>query len=181
MQLNKKNKTQDVEVNKRITAVLNRILLLSMVYGIPWIISIFAWNISQRNPHSFPALLFCNFSMCLSRLTIVYCLFLIQCHNGSEYGQFLRIIHHYCCCCCFESTVDGEINNETKPKIDEEKNNETTNDSTEGTNLTISMEDADYFDADSSYTDTDCLELAAKADKAFFDRIRRSNENDIQQ
>ena len=66
---------------------------MTIVYEILWILAIFAWSMSQRNPQSFLLAIIWNCSIRLARLTIVYCLFLMQYHNNAEYYRFLRIIH----------------------------------------------------------------------------------------
>ena len=105
--------------------VLKRILLLTIVYEIPWIIAICLRGISQQNPQSFLLLILWNTMMRLSRLTIVYCLFLMQYHNNSEYYKFLQATYglrmYYCCCCCFKSMVRNEIEIEKKRRMNEMK------------------------------------------------------------
>ena len=113
---------QHDRANNRIMAVLNRVLLLNIVYGIPWIIAIFAWAISQRNPQSFPLFVFWRFSISLSSLAIVYCLFIMQYHNKPEYSKFQQIMYrigmYHCFCCCFKSTVKQQLNIQKKCKMD---------------------------------------------------------------
>ena len=115
-------------VNKRIMKILNRILILTILYEIPyfsWIFIKAAFSVSSSTWIIVIAITMYP----LSQITILYSMFLMQKHNKSEYIKFLQFTYcigtFHCLCCCFKLYVKNEI--EMNVGIDGTKDIDSTN------------------------------------------------------
>eukprot|EP01084_Bolivina_argentea_P148921 260258_1 len=110
----RKYKTEQIDVYRRIMAILNKILILTFVYEIMVIFGFFVMVIAATNLQNgavFVILYAANWGC----VTIVYSfsMFLMQEHNVKEYKKFLKLLYdmklHYICCCCCKSIINHEI------------------------------------------------------------------------
>merc|ERR1712154_471740 len=85
----------------QINRILNKVLILTLCYEIAAIIPTI---IGQFGESMIMRILF-GYSFTLTSVIINYSMFLMQPHNKTEYGNFLKILHkfkcnYYICCCC---------------------------------------------------------------------------------
>ena len=104
-------KTSSEATVERIMSILNRILVLTMLYEIPWVIYIAMKWIPYDTHWVLNVLLFINYFIVIFMMS--YSVFLMQSHNTKEYEKFLSILYerklYYIGCCCFGNMIKNDL------------------------------------------------------------------------
>ena len=118
----RKYKTKDPDVHKRIMAILNRILLLTIVYEMTYLLFLPAGALWMSYSQKKWINTIFSFAYGLASTLTLYSLFLMQQHNTSEYLKFLRFTYrlgiYHCCLCCFKSIVKNEIEMDSQGELE---------------------------------------------------------------
>eukprot|EP01084_Bolivina_argentea_P085114 153841_1 len=110
----RKYKSEQPSVYNRIMSILNRVVILTLLYEMIALIcfGFFLFIRLLGNDESFARIVFW---ICMGVLVINmnYSMFLKQQHNTSKYHEFLNLLYNMklisICCCCFKSVITEEI------------------------------------------------------------------------
>ena len=134
----KKHKSVEINIYKRIMSILNRILILTIMYEItfiPWIIILLFRAILTQT------VLFSILNVIASGLlsmSICYSMFLMQQYNDDEYKKNLNILYkynlyHICCCCKSMVIYEMEFDSNENKAINKNNINNNNNNKLEDT------------------------------------------------
>ena len=99
------------EIGGRISRILQRIFILTMIYEIPVVLGIISGGIVSFFDHISTRIAY-QLLWIFGSIGGNYAVFLMQGHNDEEYKKFLRICHFcrvYYICCCFKALIWTEL------------------------------------------------------------------------